>query len=315
MTKTHYVLLAALLFVGCGSGADTGTKYASRIRVTSWGSKGRGRERFSAPRGIALDGGGNVYTVDRAACIRTFTADGAPLAMWHTPASERGNPQNLVIGPDGSLYVADTHYHRILKYDPGGKLLSQFGSYGTAPGQFIYPTDVAVDAGGAIYVSEYGYSDETGEMGRIQKFDAKGKFLKQWGRFGSGEGEFQKPAGLGFDSEGVLYVLDIATNRVQKFDAEGVFLGQWGEFGHRTPGRLNYPFDLAIDGDDNIYIVEHGNCRVQKFTKDGTFLAAFGGPGRQPGEFKYPWGIAVSPGGEIYVADTDNHRIQRFRMD
>ena len=63
---------------------------------------------------------------------------------------EAGKPVGLSFAPDGNLYVADTHYHRVVVFTPAGKLIHQFGSFGETDGCFIYPTDVAFAGDGRI---------------------------------------------------------------------------------------------------------------------------------------------------------------------
>ena len=70
--------------------------------------------------------------------------------------------------------------------------LTQWGSLGTDSGQFSFPTGVATDAAGDVYIAEQGNH-------RIQKFTSTGVFLNQWGSFGSGDGQFNRPYGVATD--------------------------------------------------------------------------------------------------------------------
>ncbi|MGQ9870601.1 6-bladed beta-propeller [Leptodesmis sp.] len=65
----------------------------------------------------------------------------------------------------------------------------------------------------------------------MQKFDTNGRFLKQWGSCGVGDGQFQEPSGIAIDGSGYVYVSDTYNNRIQKFDADGNFLGLWTQWG------------------------------------------------------------------------------------
>src|SRR5690242_10273665 len=132
------------------------------------------------------------------------------------------------MGPDGLLYVADTHYFRVMAYRPpaslDGKpdLVAQWGSYGNEPGQFIYPTDVAFTTAGngsveRIYVSEYGGND------RVSVFDKDHKFLFAFGHFGYGDGEgieFNRPQSIGMMGDR-LAVTDACNHRVGVFTLDG----------------------------------------------------------------------------------------------
>ena len=69
------------------------------------------------------------------------------------------------------------------------------------PWYFNWPSGVAVDSSGNVYVAT---SD------RIQKFDSSGNFITKWGSLGSGDGQFYHPSGVAIDSSGNVYVADIA---------------------------------------------------------------------------------------------------------
>lgn len=284
------VLSACLgcLLSGCGE-ADGGT---AGVRII--GGPGPFKGRFATPRAATWDPEGWLYVVDKTGRIQRFDREGRVHAVWSTPATEKGRPTGLAWDATGTLLVADTHYHRILRYSPEGTLLAEFGSEGTGDGQFIYPVGVAVDGEGTIFVSEYGGND------RIQVFTREGERLRGWGRYGEGDGEFKRPQGLAL-SGGRLYVADAANHRVQVFTPEGRFLSSWGD--------LHYPYSVCGDAEGNILVAEYGSHRVSKFSADGTLLARAGGPGTAPGELDTPWS-AVAAGGRIFVVDAGNHRVQ-----
>jgi DNA-binding beta-propeller fold protein YncE len=274
------------------------------IRV--WGEPGPHDGEFNQPRSVDFLPDGSVVVLDRSDRIQLFTPEGRWLRTWHVPTVARGNPRGLDIGPDGLIYVADTHNSRILVYDATGHLRRRWGRYGKAPGEFIWVTDVAVDHAGNVYTCEYGESGD-----RLQKFDARGHFMLQWGTLGEKRGQFQRPQGIAVDAAGNVYVADAANHRIQKLSPRGAVLGAWGGLGTEE-GRLRYPYDVALDALGRVYVVEYGNMRVSVFDAEGRFLRGWGGPGRVPGRFDHPWGIGVDASGAIYVADTRSARIQVF---
>jgi sugar lactone lactonase YvrE len=89
-------------------------------------------------------------------------------------------------------------------------------------GQFNRPFGVATDAGN-VYVADVSNS-------RIQKFSGTGTYLRQWGSFGSGNGQFGSPTGMAIDASGNVYVADSGNNRVQKFGHQpvSVEITTWG---------------------------------------------------------------------------------------
>jgi len=179
-----------------------------------------------------------------------------------------------------------------------------WGTYGLAPGQFAYPTGVATNALGEVYVADQ-------SNGRIQKFDAKGNFITQWGTAGGGNGEFDSPQGLAADAAGNVYVVDTFNHRIQKFTSAGAYLTQWGTNGAGN-GQFNYPYGVATDAAGNVYVADTGNSRIQKFTAAGAFIATLGGPGSGDGQFGSPVGLASDDDGNLYVTDTYSNRIQKL---
>jgi tripartite motif-containing protein 71 len=173
----------------------------------------------------------------------------------------------------------------------------EWGSPGDGPGQFREPQDVATDAQGNFYVSDF-----SGH--RIQKFDSNGNFLLSIGKEGKDEGEFEQPSGLFVDGQGNIYVCDTFNHRIQKFDSGGKVLKVWshGFFGPRS----------IVGSNNQYYISDTGNHKIQEFDSEGNFIREWGGMGTGDGKFREPVGITADPEGNIYVADSDNLRIQKF---
>jgi DNA-binding beta-propeller fold protein YncE len=124
------------------------------------------------------------------------------------------------------LYITDTGNQRVLVFDPEGKFLFSFGHL-TRPGEwgggsFQWPFDVAVAPDGSVYVTDP-------SLQLVQKFDADGKFIKQWGGWGTKPGQFYKCKGIDVDSRGRVYVIDFGNHRGQIFDSDGNFVALFGE--------------------------------------------------------------------------------------
>jgi len=221
------------------------------------------------------------------------------------------NPMDLALAPtqgqEDTVYVVNRSYENrpdgihVTVCTLNEEYIREFGSHGEGDGEFIWPSSIALDGQGNVYISDEWLS-------RISIFDKDGKFLSKWGKPGSGDGELNRPSGLAIRG-GTILVSDTRNHRVQKFSLDGKYQGQFGSLGSGQ-GQLNMPWGLGLDMDGNVYVADWRNDRIQKFSADGQWLASFGQPGSGVGQFKRPSGVCVDRDGEIYVADRENDRVQ-----
>ena len=139
------------------------------------------------------------------------------------------------------------------------------------------------------------------------------------GRLGVGPGEFSQPGALTIDSEGNLYVTEIANHRIQKFDPEGNFLAQAGSRGEGN-GRLNEPWGITTDPQGNVYVADTFNHRIQKFDADLNFVLAWGRPASsldnpEANAFWGPRDVAIDADGDIWIADGGTGRVVKYAPD
>jgi DNA-binding beta-propeller fold protein YncE len=211
------------------------------------------------------------------------------------------HPHGLRIDADDNLWTTDDGSHLVLKLDPSGNVLLVLGRVNTgaeANWLFNKPADVAFAKNGDIYVAD-GYGNS-----RVVKFDRDGDFIKAWGKYGTGIGEFNLPHSVAVDNQGRVYVGDRENQRIQIFDAEGKFIQQWTDIG--------YPYGLSITPDQHVWMVDGGYDRIVELDQNGKILGAFGEPGHKPGQFAWAHFMAMGPDQTIYVADVLNWRFQAF---
>ncbi len=270
------------------------------------GRVGLGPGEFNYPRAIAAEPNGSFFAVDKAGRVQRFASDGTFEKAWFMPAHKAGKPVGLTVHPDGRLFIADTHYHRVLIMDREGRVLDSFGRLGTGDGEFQLPTDVAIDARGYVYVSEYHEND------RITKWSPDLKFIKAFGVEPIEGVRLSRPAALDIDDEQTLWVADACNHRLIRFSLEGEVLSTIGRFGDK-PGEMKYPYDVCVSPENAILVCEYGGNRLQWFAKDGRSLRTWGRGGREAGELFAPWGATYERGGKVYIVDSHNNRIQIVR--
>ncbi|MCP4105966.1 MAG: hypothetical protein GY749_10580 [Desulfobacteraceae bacterium] len=172
------------------------------------------------------------------------------------------------------------------------------------PWYFVYLYGIAVDARGYVYVADT-FSH------RIHKFTRDGFLSTRWGKYGTENGEFDRPAGIAIDSNRDIYVTDFGNHRIQKFTQGGNFVKAWGTEGN-SEGLFKYPTGIAIDKNDDVYVVDSLNHRIQKFDSHGIFIMTWGHKGYGEGEFNEPYDIITDTEEYVYVTDKENHRVQKF---
>jgi DNA-binding beta-propeller fold protein YncE len=211
------------------------------------------------------------------------------------------HPHGLRIDANDNLWTTDDGNHLVLKLDPSGNVLLVLGRINTgaeANWLFNKPADVAFAKNGDIYVAD-GYGNS-----RVVKFDRDGNFIKAWGKYGTGIGEFNLPHSVAVDDQGRVYVGDRENQRIQIFDSDGKFIQQWTGIG--------YPYGLMITPDQHVWVADGGYDRIVELDQNGKILGAFGEPGHQPGQMAWAHFMAMGPDQSIYVADVLNWRFQAF---
>lgn len=217
---------------------------------------GTGRLHF--PIGIAVADDGRVFVTDTI-MDKVFVYLNGQFVTALGKAGEFIRASGVAVDEKRKLlYVVDAQKHHVNVYSLNDySKLRTFGKRGSEPGDFNFPTNIAVDGEGKIYVAD------TGNF-RIQVFDPEGKVLRTMGKPGDTPGSFARPRGIAVDSEGHIYVIDAAFQNFQIFDQEGnvlLFVGGGGT----NPGQFLLPSGIAIDSEDRIYVINQVPPSLQIF--------------------------------------------------
>jgi sugar lactone lactonase YvrE len=261
-----------------------------------------------------------------------FACDGSNLAPI-LKFDEQGNlvkafgaglfvlPHGLAVDREGNVWVTDGvgkdgKGHQVFKFSPDGKVLMTLGKAGvagTGPDEFNAPSATLVAPNGDIFVAD-GHGGNTNA--RIVKFNKDGKFIKTWGKKGSGPGEIDGPHTLAMDSQGRLFLGDRGNNRIQIFDQDGNFIDQWAQFSR--------PSGVYIDKNDLIYVADSESGAVNKArtawkrgirigsAKDGSVTALIPDPDENATTTSAAEGVTVDAAGNIYGAEVGPKRVMKY---
>lgn len=215
------------------------------------------------------------------------------------------NPSGIALGPDGSIYIADTNNYRILKYNQAGNFILSWGKedpFGWWNSTTFYnPTRLALGPDGSVYVIDSMV---------IKKFDSNGNFITKW--TGSClDGAYPDLKDIAVGPDGYVYVVIGSDNSVCKYDSTGKPVFQFGSTGFGN-GQFYWPRTINISSDGSIYVSDLGHG-LQKFDPNGNYLKTYfvctESSGVQLGIGGYD-SVSFAPDGTIY--DANNQMIIRF---
>jgi DNA-binding beta-propeller fold protein YncE len=330
-----FSLMTVLMFLVVASTASAqNLGYAKQPTITeydadpTWPQIPENIGRKGWVSGLAIDAKDQVWIFKKGANpVQVYTADGKFVRSWGQGMFV--NPHQLRIDHEGNVWVADFGLHIVQKFTPEGKLLQTLGvkgEKGEDETHFNMPTDMAITPTGEIFVTD-GYGNR-----RVVHFDKEGKYIKEWGGYGTGAGKFVLPHAIVIDSKGKLYVADRNSGRIQVFDQDGNVLDVWA--------NIIMPWGISITADDDIWVCgssPHWWLRDGKYPeyKDQVFMR-FSTTGRLLQMWQIPLGdigedknnpdvsglkageavgvhcLATDSAGNLYVGEIYSERAQKF---
>lgn len=203
-------------------------------------------------------------------------------------------PWGVVCGPNNEIII--TLPHKLQVIDQKLRFLKDYGSEGSAQGQFCGPAGIAIHSTNNTTV--LAVSDCRNH--RIQKFsyfqtDTTITPLAVIGKKGDEELEFNMPRGLTFTTDGGLIVCDAENHRIQIISRSNKFVRSFGEKGS-NPGQFNEPNDVAVRAYNSIVVADRLNHRVQCFTMDGHFTVTL-----DIADNQFPRGVFVTPDQSVII--------------
>jgi hypothetical protein len=297
--------------------------------------------KFGSPMDVAVDAAGNVYVADfnnnrirkvsPGGVVTTLAGSTQGYADGTGAAAKFFNPKGVAVDVAGNVYVADANNNRIRKVSPAGVVTTLAGAgKGFADGtgvaaQFSYPTGLAVDVAGNVYVAD-------ANNNRIRKVSPAGVVTTLAGSiqgYADGTGataKFFNPHRVALDAAENVYVADEKNHRIRKVNPDGAvttLAGSTQGYGDGTgaTAKFSSPMSVAVDGAGNVYVTDFNNNRIRKVSPTGVVTtvagAAIKGDADGTGaaaKFSNPKGVAVDVAGNVYVADLANNRIRKIEQ-
>ncbi len=251
-----------------------------------------GKGVMVTPHGIHVDKDGNVWIADfannktgtKGQQVHKFSPKGEKLLSLGI-AGKAGSadgqfnqPNDVVVGPDGSIYVADGH-----------------------------------DAQGMTTAAAVAEGIARGATSRISKFSPDGKFIKSWGSIGARHGEFRTPHALAFDGKGRLWVADRGNHRLEIYDQDGKYLESRYQFSRVSGIFIKGDTLYAIDSESGPFNHVGWRDGVRIGSIDDDRVTAFIPPFEREDRLYQGTageGVAVDADGTIFAAEGPNSIVQ-----
>lgn len=243
-------------------------------------------------------------------------------------------PHKIYIDRDGNVWVVDQRSanerelakspgekqkgHTVVKFSAEGKILLTLGKPGVAgnpPEALTQPTSIVIASNGDLFISE-GHNQNPDAppetISRISKFTKDGKFIKSFGKFGTGPGEFRGPHDIATDADGRLFVADRGNMRIQILDQDGKYLGEWKQFSRPSGVYIRNDLIYVTDSESNGVAPHPGWKRGIRIgtLKDGKVLYRIPDPLELKGTSGAE-GLAVDAKGNVYGAEVGPRRITK----
>ena len=229
-------------------------------KLRSFGHQGSGQSKLSYPRGVALCRDNSVL-VTANHCVKQYSLDGTFIASVDAQGSgklEFKYPRAVATNDKtGLIYVCDTDNNRIKILNEDLTYHSNFGSYGSDPGQFKHPHDITINSSGKVLIADYSNN-------RIQVFSPEGQFLYMFNKRGPVMEDLDCPVSVSIDSDDFVYVLEHNARRISIFDNKGNFIKTFDKKGANA-GEFSGPYGLTVDMNNYVYVSDTGNNRIQLF--------------------------------------------------
>ena len=233
-------------------------------------------------------------------------------------------PHKIYVDREGSVWVVDlgganererNQYqdtggrgHTVTKFSPEGRVLLTIGKPGVAgdpPDALTEPTSIVAAPNGDLYITE-GHSGQSPKatpdtVARVSRFTREGRFIRSFGRFGSGPVEFRTPHDIAIDAQGRLYVADRGNFRLQILDQDGRFIAEWKQFGRPSGVYIRGDLIHVADSESNGTVPHPGWLRGIRIgsVKDGKVLYRIPDPLELKGTSAAE-GVAADAKGSVY---------------
>ncbi|MGD0860892.1 MAG: chitobiase/beta-hexosaminidase C-terminal domain-containing protein [Terracidiphilus sp.] len=266
------------------------------------------------PYSLAVDGSGNIYTVNQI--IGTTTDQvlkETPSAGGYTGSIVANNSNGLAdassvaVDGSGSVYIADPYAGAVFKETPaaGGyvqSVVAQSAYYwGVGSNLLMNPAGVTVDGSGNAYILDGGANQV------LKETLSAGSYVESVviATGGVNEGSGGGASGIAVDGSGNVYVSDTSNNRVLKETPSGSSYTQ-SVVASAASGGLSYPMGLAVDGNGNLYVVDNGNSRIVKETLSaGSYTQST----VSVGGLSYVFAVALAENGNLYIGNVSPDEI------
>jgi len=247
------------------------------------------------PSGVGVDATGNVWVSTYSGPVAEFSTTGTPMFSSGITGGGLLKSDALAVDPQGNIWVPDggsprvnSDFGSVTELSSTGQVLS--GATGFSSGGISYPTAIAIDTNGAVWIPDYGNS-------RVTLLSSAGQPLSGTGGYQSLQ--FSFPLAVAIDANHDGWIANFGNDTVSKVSADGSQIASFASG--------NGPDGLAVDQRGNVWIANQTGNSITELANDGTVVSS--GYSDNKASILAPQGIAIDGSGNVWVANLHSHAI------
>jgi streptogramin lyase len=248
------------------------------------------------PSGVGVDASGNIWVATYSGLVSEFSTTGTPLFANGITGGGLLDSDALALDAQGDIWIpngsssgsVNSGYGSVTELSSSGQILS--GTTGYSAGGISYPTAIAIDSNGTVWIPDYGHS-------RVTLLSSTGQPLT--GANGIESLQFSFPLAVAIDANHYGWVVNSGNDTVSKVSADGSQIVNFA--------TGSFPDGIAIDQRGFVWVANQTGNSISEIANDGTIVSS--GYSDNKTSILAPQGIAVDGSDHVWITNLHSHVI------